>query len=396
MSTPLYKHLGKRSPKVVRIGSASLQYEASAPKEWWEHSVPLVSDDFEIGIEIEVENVQAHACTAYTVWSVHNDGSLRNSGYEYVTAPINGKRIPFALNQFFRCMSPDIQFSPRTSIHIHLNVLDLTPVQIAGLLTTYMVVEPLLYRFVGGNRDKNNFCVPLNEAAWNDLIKRFTSETFSVPEMPNHRYLGVNIDAVRKFGTLEFRHLGGTSDVNKIMKWIGLIMSLKTFAIAHPFEAIRDRIVRLNSNSLYSMFINDVFPYPWHTYLSSASFQQDMEEPVSRVKRLTVKNDFLISLKKQLSNKSEFVLRFKRKKEISTFTFGTAQTKQSKRRNQPVTAGRMFAAEFARPADISSVTIPEFDAEPYITEEELDDIEARQRMRRQSEQAIDAIVGRRR
>src|SRR5690606_4243198 len=47
----------------------------------------------------------------------------------------------------------------------------------------------------------------------------------------NYRYSALNLAALRKFGTIEFRHMPGTGDIQKIRNWINLIMCLKQYAL---------------------------------------------------------------------------------------------------------------------------------------------------------------------
>ena len=291
MQEQLYKYLKKKGAKVERGSAGMVKYELEHP-DFAKEIVPLVSDDMEIGIEIEIEGVGANSINLYEVWEPKEDGSLRNSGVEYVSCPIKGKRISFALNQFFGSINKGFHFSPRTSIHIHLNVLDLYPRQVGAIIMVHNVFEKLLYRFIGGDRDKNNFCVPICESNTGDhFLKTFLSEDYRPQSYEHIRYSGLNMDAIRKFGSLEFRHLGGTSDTFKIVKWINLIFRLKDYAMRNGWETIKDRIDRLNTDSSYMVFFNEVWG-PCGVYLDSSNLQKDMEGSVSLVKKMVMDNVF--------------------------------------------------------------------------------------------------------
>lgn len=292
MPEPLYKYLGRRSAKVIKTGDAARNYENQNPQ--YKKSVAMASDDYEIGIEIEIENIRHHIPADYFIWEVKNDGSLRNNGYEYVSIPICGWRIPYAIHQFFGTVDQEYHFSPRTSIHVHLNALDMTPYQITGLILTYLAFEPLLYRFIGQDRDRNNFCVPLMDSNAH-IITYFTNDIFVPPQLSQHRYLGLNLDAVRKFGTVEFRHLGGTDDKEKILSWINLIFCLKKHAMAYDYRQIVNRVTELNSNSAYHAYFQEVFG-SWGVVLDTSQLQKDMEWPVSRIKSLGLTNDWFREL----------------------------------------------------------------------------------------------------
>lgn len=271
------------------MSSGLLRFEAAYP-QYQADILPLEDEDTEIGIEIEVEKVR-RIPEGYELWQVKHDNSLRNSGYEFVTHPVRGKRIHYALNWFFSNLNSDHHFSPRTSVHVHVNVLALTPKQIAGMALVYAPFEKLLYRFVGGDRDKNNFCVPIADVGGaGNIIDVLTMDAYVPQPLDSHRYLGLNFDAVRKFGTLEFRHLGGTADMRKIITWINLILKIRQFAVNNSLETIHEIINRLNTDSSYMAFLSQVFGRQ-STYLDTRTLQKDMEKNVSYCKRIVMNND---------------------------------------------------------------------------------------------------------
>jgi hypothetical protein len=258
---------------------------------------PLVLDTCEIGLEMEVERCPAEYAERildYPVWTLREDGSLRDGGFEFVSTPIAGDRIYYAIDWFYSQLPVEARFSPRTSIHVHVNVLDMEPDQVAGLLLTYSVFEKLLYKFVGYGRDKNNFCVPLYDAkAHHEVIPLFLTDEFVLPNMPNLRYLGLNIDAVRKFGSLEFRHLGGTKDKVRLLQWINLLLSLKKFATTTHWRIIKHQIDRMNTVSDYLSFFNTVWGAEGQC-LDTSTLKEDMVSLVSAVKHVQLDNQFML------------------------------------------------------------------------------------------------------
>lgn len=285
----LYKLLGKRTAKVASRNSMHVAYEKEYP-QYQGRILEMVDTGYEVGIEIEVEKVKPNRITLYTVWEARPDGSLRDNGIEYVSDPINGAVLHYALNQFFGELPKGYRFSPRTSIHIHLNVLDLTLEQIVGLQLAYSAVEKLLYKFVGHERDKSNFCVPYYECAFHRYLGNLLDPEDGLrnwARWEQWRYLGLNVASLTKFGTLEFRHLPGTDNKTLICQWINLIFCLKKFATTHDMQAIKDRIERLNNTSAYDAFVRDVFG-ACAFYLDCSNLQRDMEQAVSLIKKTTL------------------------------------------------------------------------------------------------------------
>lgn len=257
---------------------------------------PIVPDDIYVGIEIEVENVTVAFNDPYGVWSYRADGSLRNNGIEWVSVPLKGPEIVAGLIDFFERIPERYHFSPRTSIHFHFDVRDKTLDQLKSIVLTYLAVEPLLYKFVGGDRDKNVFCVPLWETYLVNGLGQFIEKHILKTSMQETRYAGLNLDAVRKFGTIEFRQLGGTDDLNKIITWINLLMKVYTYGLVHP--NVLKTIVELNTNSFYISFLNDVFGQLVHV-LGISDLKQDLEKGVKAVKQSIMNNKFLALLQKQ-------------------------------------------------------------------------------------------------
>ena len=256
-----------------------------------------------IGIEVEVENVRAWG-DPYTLWAMKEDGSLRNGGREYVSIPLNGENVPIALLHLFQNLNEDIQFSHRTSIHVHVNVQNLTLDSITGIILTYLAVEPLLFKFVGHDRDKSIFCVPLYETELpNRLVSRFLKNP-ALFRMENARYAALNLDAMRKFGTLEFRHLFGTSDMDILMTWINLILSIVEFGSSQSVEKLASRILPLNTNSFYIAFVNDVFG-KLASVLDLTAVKFDLEKGVKSVKASMLEGKLYMDMMAQSSAESE-------------------------------------------------------------------------------------------
>ncbi|MCI0550231.1 MAG: hypothetical protein L0287_04700, partial [Anaerolineae bacterium] len=132
-------------------------------------SKPLINNEWLLGLEIEVENVilakyqEAVALTHYPIWNPKPDNSLRNNGMEFVSIPMKGTMVHKALHFLAHALGPKIDFSSRTSVHVHMNVRDMTISQIAAIGVVYAAVERLLFKWVGKGREASIFCVPLYE-----------------------------------------------------------------------------------------------------------------------------------------------------------------------------------------------------------------------------------------
>jgi len=252
-----------------------------------------------VGIEVEVEGIHGEVGAVAPFWKLIEDGSLRNHGYEFVSTPIKGKAIPAALHQLkteLTRSSPKHDFSERTSVHVHMNVRDLTCESFMTMLMTYLVFESTLYKFIfdtcGRKRSDNIFCVPIQESGVTSMALDRAILLFERGDnkLAMHtlnsswkKYAGINLVPIRSFGTVEFRHLGGIMDIGRIMTWINLLLSIKKHSIAFPYEMIKDRILGLNTTSMYDMFTKEVFGQYADSILRY-NVQQELEKGVNYVK----------------------------------------------------------------------------------------------------------------
>jgi len=209
-----------------------------------------------VGIEVEVEGIREYRDTFFKRWRIdENEGSLVN-GIEFISEPVWGTAITDTLEEladFFAIHPPYISF--RTSVHVHLNVLDLTPKQLKRMIELYLVYEPALFR-LHDKWDRGNciFCVPAHQSVviqqgysglFRDLDKGGVNAAYSP-----WKYSALNTNCLRTLGTLEFRHMGGTDDMNEVSNWIDVLLQLKVAAILdeplfEPAEVWQEQLPKL-------------------------------------------------------------------------------------------------------------------------------------------------------
>jgi len=182
----------------------------------------------DVGIELEVESAVPIAALERGDWKSKAEGSLRFNGIEFVS------RKPFPMDDNFpKKISRLTEYvnskehgvlkeSPRTSLHVHCNILDDTPAEVWAKITAYWLVENLLTKYCGEEqREGNLFCLRLKDAeallnyCYDDLKDDHPFITFH----NDLRYSGQNLAAVRKFGSLEYRTMRGTTDAEVITTW---------------------------------------------------------------------------------------------------------------------------------------------------------------------------------
>lgn len=258
-----------------------------------------------VGIEIEVENI-TNSLHPLAYWDIKADGSLRNNGVELVSVPLQIKQVQLALEHVYNVLTannkPD--FSNRTSVHIHVNCRDLTQNQIYNFILLYALFEKHFYAFAGNKRMNSIFCVPLFRT---NQLNVLDSVVYGLS--PNwHKYCGINLlplyqnNVTQGYGTIEFRHLYGTSNQREILEWINDIMCLRKYACEVSKDDLLKNIKEMNTTSSYISLYSQVFA-KGRKVLSN---KKDFEECVSNIKRELFGDEYLNTVKR--SDQSDYWL----------------------------------------------------------------------------------------
>lgn len=195
----------------------------------------IIHNDF-IGVEIEYERAGRAGEIDADYWEIHDDGSLRDGGAELVfRRPLRSANASAALRNAEAALSR-VSFSARTSVHVHVDVRDIAPSALMRYICLYYIFEELLFSYCGPQRVDNNFCISGAHARGVvDLIGGIDPKRVikSLREMgtSEYRYASVNLDAVLKFGSLEFRGHRGTADYKQITNWINMLLCMKHYAV---------------------------------------------------------------------------------------------------------------------------------------------------------------------
>lgn len=173
-------------------------------------------------------------------WTLHDDGSLRPNPerMEYVLArPIPRKEVSTILNELQIALarnSAKLNPSDRCGVHIHVNCQDLTPMQVISFISTYLILEEPMVKWCGEEREGNLFALRAKDAEWiiSALIRSIQDGNFNSfnSEM---RYSSVNVAAILKFGSLEFRALNTPKDFSVINTWVDMLMRIKDYSMTY-------------------------------------------------------------------------------------------------------------------------------------------------------------------
>lgn len=257
-----------------------------------------------IGIEVEAENYSGHKeSLTRDIWRADSDGSLRNNGVEFISYPIPVSYIKSALSALFSSIPSKnpLDFSKRTSIHIHMDVSNMPYEQLLNFVMLYVVFEDALFRYAGEFRKSSIFCVPIKDTS----LLRPDMVDSPKPIMEGSswmKYSACNLLPVSYQGTVEFRHLRGTGDIDVITTWVELLCRIKKAAERDKFSVIQNKLFELTTSSQYYLFALDVFKEDINIIFPNGKFPiKELDQSVKFLKaHLT--NSFLNQLEKRLES----------------------------------------------------------------------------------------------
>ena len=118
----------------------------------------------------------------------------------------------------------DCEITSDCGLHIHIASADLTPSQVARVMTAYRLASPILLPIAGEHRKHNSYCRPNDQ----------TEEQHARDGHGTDKYRAVNTcwHFSPKFGrpnTIEFRQHEGTNDTSRVRAWGWLLVQLVEF-----------------------------------------------------------------------------------------------------------------------------------------------------------------------
>jgi hypothetical protein len=262
----------------------------------------------DFGIEIEVEGTEKIVDDPR--WKSDRDGSLRGANREYILhRPIPREDVRDALS----CLAAELEYEPidfsfRTSVHVHVNVQELTYVQLLNMIYTYLLIEEPLMTYCGKERKGNRFCLRLQDAE--GMLETFTmlfkGQENALGLIPRDmvRYAAINIESVIKYGSLEFRAMRGNLDVEYITTWTEALYRIREFAkhVENPAQ-IYELFASEDPKSFLKRILGDVyhaFIYPKMVEEIQRSFSLSLDLPYAYKASIELAKDKKKPMKKEI------------------------------------------------------------------------------------------------
>lgn len=198
-------------------------------------SSSIETDKFLVGVELEIEDFggwkAGHSGGPSHVWNITEDGSLRNNGKEFISPPVTPAKAILMFEELHKILKhpKGEPFSERTSIHVHINCLDLTQQQVKSIILWYSLFEKAFFAQCAPSRASNIHCVGLDQTIVSEAYSR------SLPIMVNKwsKYTALNILPLKSQGTIEFRHMEGHNDAKRFAQWLLCIERLWNLGQTH-------------------------------------------------------------------------------------------------------------------------------------------------------------------
>lgn len=190
----------------------------------------------DIGIEIEMEGENLkYPIRQY--WKGTGDGSLRGSSLEYVLKTPVRRELTLQRLKYLKKELEEhgsiLQPSDRCGVHIHVNCQQLTVNQVINFAIVYLILEDLLVDMCGEQRVGNLFCLRASDADKIITALRICKQENDLNHIQSsrYRYASINLAAISKFGSVEFRAFQTPKDLLKIQKWIEILLKIKDFSL---------------------------------------------------------------------------------------------------------------------------------------------------------------------
>lgn len=245
-----------------------------------------------IGLEVELERCDPFLNEVIALgglWSITRDDSLRYNGAEFkFSAPLMGVDLVTAVNELAAAIKKAQDISPlycdaheRTSLHAHVDIRDFTWEQIQTIVGVFAVVERVLYRYVGKNRHLSVYSVPIYKSM--ESVRSVLAPSDNI-HMVRHilqsqqKYAGLNLQAINKYGSLEFRMHGGTTSADDMLRWVNILQRLVSFSAESGVVTIKTLPEYIVQKTSLLSFAEEVFGVYAPKLLRYKNVESDLRE----------------------------------------------------------------------------------------------------------------------
>lgn len=169
------------------------------------------------GIAVEIEGYNHNDHNDH--WKIVRDASVRG-GHEVVSPVLNG--IDQVIKAATALTKTGAKVNRTCGLHIHFDASDLSADAIRSICRRYAAHEAEIDAFMPKSRrgDNNRFCLSVACGCFASPFFESAQTASDFAACTPSRYYKVNLHALSRHGSIEFRQHSGTVDAVKIVNWI--------------------------------------------------------------------------------------------------------------------------------------------------------------------------------
>ena len=176
------------------------------------------------GIEVRREHYN-HQVRGH--WKIVSDGTVTENGVrggELVSPPIRGADLARELGLVLGAMNshPDVSVNYQCGLHVHVSWGGMTVAHVQNIVKRYADFENVIDSWIAPSRrgNANQWCATTVGRFSSDALGYSGDSLFGLQRASTGKYYKLNLNKLEQYGTVEFRHHSGTTDVGKITNWI--------------------------------------------------------------------------------------------------------------------------------------------------------------------------------
>ena len=231
--------------------------------QWMMNNIPstLIKNGFSVKCEWDMPEINNKKD-----WILKEDSSC---GLELVSPILSGKDIeliPKICNILNYELGLDVDID--CGLHVHIGAEYFPLWKLKRIVQKYQENEMLINHLVGYDRHENDQCRPIEDVI--DLPNFYAAEDneYLIASVA-HRKCKVNMLALEKHGTIEFRQHHGSLDADEVTNWIKFIQDFVCIALTGDIETECNTEDELFINpELYEYYFQKRYPIKYNRFQS--------------------------------------------------------------------------------------------------------------------------------
>jgi len=112
-----------------------------------------------------------------------------------------------------------------------------------NFVCAYLIFENLLIDYCGRHRVGNLFCLRSSDAEFfiDNIANAVQNRDLEMMCSDKVRYASLNVNALARYGSLEFRAMRSTTDPNVVMEWVDVLQAVYSWSqrFSDPIELVQ-------------------------------------------------------------------------------------------------------------------------------------------------------------